>query len=751
MILSVALTVVAAYGVGRIGLENDYRIFFSEDNPQLTTFNQLQDTYTKSDNVLVMLLPKSGDVFEPIVIQAIAELTEQSWQIPYSRRVDSLTNFQHSYAEDDDLIVDDLISDFSSIEQADLDRAKAVAISEPELVNRLVSAGGHAAGVNITLELPLLEPLKEPKEVMRASAAMLDDFRDRYPDIDFHVSGVIPLNDAFSEYARGDLKNLSPVMLLVIALCLWFLYRSISLVVVSFLMIALAIISALGITGWLGININSVSMMAPTIIITIAVADAVHIIISVQQFMRAGMDKAAAVTKSLQVNFGPVLITSITTAIGFLALNFSDSPPLRELGTIVAIGVAAAFVFSVSLLPALIVLLPLRTYRNNNTDPGVLARLADLVINNYRKLLMLLAILVVVVGWQIKRIELSDVFVNYFDESTQIRQDSDAIIKNLTGVYSHNYSFSAPGVVTEPEFLSQLDRFAQWLEMQPEVKYVSVVTNTLKRLNKNLNADNSDFYRLPENQEQAAQFLLLYEISLPFGFDLTNHVNLPKTATKVGVNIDTLSSREINAFEERAQTWLQAETPLLRSTGAGPATMFAQISYRNVASMLTGTLVALLLISLILVFALKSLRLGIISLVPNLTPAIVAFGIWGLIHGVVGLATSVVAAVTLGIVVDDTVHFLSKYKKARSEKGYSPEAAIRYSFDTVGAAIFVNTTVLVLGFLVLTFSHFAINAEMGLLTAITIGVALILDFLLLPPLLLLFDREKPALAPSVSQ
>jgi len=183
--------------------------------------------------------------------------------------------------------------------------------------------------------------------------------------------------------------------------------------------------------------------------------------------------------------------------------------------------------------------------------------------------------------------------------------------------------------------------------------------------------------------------------------------------------------------------------PEIEVYGASPGLMFAHIGKRNVNSMIIGTSLALILISFILVVALRSRRFGVISLAPNLIPAALAFGIWGVAVGEIGMSLASAAGMTLGIVVDDTVHFLSKYLRARREKGYTPEQAVRYAFHTVGVALWVTTIVLVLGFGVLTFSTFKMNMDMGIMTAMTIAIALIVDFVFLPALLLKADK-RPA-------
>ena len=264
----------------------------------------------------------------------------------------------------------------------------------------------------------------------------------------------------------------------------------------------------------------------------------------------------------------------------------------------------------------------------------------------------------------------------------------------------------------------------------------------MKRLNKNMHADDVSFYRLPKDRELAAQYLLLYEMSLPYGLDLNNQINVDKSSTKVSATMTLVSSNEQVAFDARALAWLDENAHTVASaSSAGANLMFSNIGKRNIKAMLAGTTVALVLIFLILIVALRSLKLGLISLIPNLVPAAMGFGLWGIFVGEVGLALSIVASLALGIVVDDTVHFLSKYLRARREKGLPAPDAVRYAFKTVGHALFVTSIVLVAGFSVLATSNFEINSGMGKMSAIVISLAIFIDFLLLPPLLMKIEGD----------
>ena len=584
---------------------------------------------------------------------------------------------------------------------------------------------------------------------------MLADIESRYPNIETAKTGVVPMNKAFPEASFKDMQTLIPAAFAVILIGFLLLTRSLWGTIASLIVMLMSIMAAMGTAGWMGIVLTPPSVSAPTLILTLAVADCVHFMVTFFQQMRTGQDKVQAIRESIRVNFNPIFLTSVTTAIGFLSMNFSDSPPFHDLGTITAIGVIYAFVLSIFFLPAFTAVLPVKPPGVKKAKTGLSAlmeHLANFSIDRYRFLLAAVGILIVALIAMIPRNELNDEFVKYFDETLEFRQDTDLIGEKLTGMYFIDYSFDSKieSGINTPEYLQQLESFEYWLQSQPEVLHVNSVSETFRRLNKNMHGDDSSWYKLPEDKELAAQYLLLYEMSLPYGLDLNNQINIDKSATRLTATLRNLSTKQTIAFEERSQEWMKNNTPSLESKGSSPTIMFSHISKRNISSMLTGTIIALILISAILMISLRSLKYGLLSLIPNLVPAGMAFGIWAIFNGQVGLSVSVVIAMTLGIVVDDTIHFLSKYLRAKREQGLDTANAIRYAFNTVGEALLITTIILTAGFMILAQSTFSLNADMGLMTAITICIALFVDFFFLPPLLIWLDRrqQKP-LAPDV--
>lgn len=420
--------------------------------------------------------------------------------------------------------------------------------------------------------------------------------------------------------------------------------------------------------------------------------------------------------ESLRVNLQPVFLTSTTTAIGFLSMNFSDAPPFQDLGNIVAMGVMAAFILSVGFLPALMVVAPMDARTEPKGRMNIMGSLAEFVVGRRELLLYGMGGSILLLVTFLPRNELNDVYVEFFDRSIPFRSATEYVTENLTGVYRVDYSLHSgeSGAVNDPQVMREVGLFADWLRNQPEVMFVSSYTDIMKRLNKNMHGDDPAYYRLPRQRDLAAQYLLLYEMSLPYGLDLNDRINIDKSATRVNVSLRTLSTNEILTFTGRAERWLSKNAAGLEVVTGGPSVMFSHIGRRNIHGMLLGTSVALVLISLLLVIALRSVKIGLVRLVPNLAPAAMAFGVWGMLVGEVGLSLSVVMGMTLGIVVDDTVHFLSKYLRARREQGLSSPDSVRYAFRTVGTALWMTSSVLIAGFLLLTLSTFKPNSAMGL-------------------------------------
>ncbi|MEZ5530093.1 MAG: efflux RND transporter permease subunit [Porticoccaceae bacterium] len=745
LVAVVAVTVGIGTGMSRLEFASNYRVFFSDENPELSAFESLQATYTKNDNILFVLEPEDDAAFTNNTLAAVETLTAEAWKIPYAIRVDSISNFQYTKAIEDDLIVEDLIIDAKDLAQNELESRKAISLDEPLLVNQLVTPTGTVTAINVVLQYPD-KSLTEVPEAVEAARQLRDRIGSEFAGIDISLTGVSMLNNSFSEVGMIDAGTLTPLMFLVILVMTWLILRSLAGTVSVLLVILFSSIVGMGMAGFFSIKLTPISMSATTVILTLAVADSIHILISLRSLLREGMPKVDAIAEAVRLNFMPVTITSVTTVVGFLALNFSDSPPFWHLGNITATGIAAAWVFSLTLLPALMSLLPIKVKALHESEWSQVAmtRFADVVIANYRRLLVGVCLIVAIFMACIPMMTFNDQWVEYFDERVEFRTDSDKALKHF-GMYPIEYSVPAlnPGGVSEPEYLENLEKFVKYLRTRPEVQHVYSISDIMKRLNKNMHGDDQGFYQIPKNRELSAQYLLLYELSLPYGLDLNDRINVDKSATRVTAMLRKVTTSQTKTFLADTKKWMAENWPeYMQAQPTSAQVMFTYITDRNIDNMVTGTLVAIVAIALIMILALRSIKLGLLSMIPNGLPLLMTFGAWAVLIGEVGFSVATVASVSLGIIVDDTVHFLSKFVRARNENGFSVEDSIRYAFRNVGMAIIVNTIILIVGFFVLTTSAFKMNVDMGLMTILSILFALILDFLFLPALLLLMEKKR---------
>ncbi|EKO4251257.1 efflux RND transporter permease subunit [Vibrio parahaemolyticus] len=743
LLATIFLIIVATIGGKNLYFRGDYDIFFDGTNKQLLAFDEIQTTFAKTDNLAIVIAPEDGDIFTPQTLSLIQKITVDAWQVPYSSRVDSIANYQHTEAFDDDLLVEDLLYSEYELTPERISKVKSIALSEPVLKSALVSEKGDVTVVNITVQLPEMDKTAEVEEVVSSINAMIDRYQRAYPDVTFHKAGIIAMNHAFMTAAQDDSSTLVPTMLVVILVFLTIMLRSILSVIATLIVIIGSVMATMGISGWAGMFLSTATVNVPTLIMTLAVADCVHVIATMRQSMKNGFTKAQSIERSIALNFVPILITSVTTAIGFLMMNMSDSPVLRDFGNLSALGVMVACFLSVTLLPALLKLLPIHVKMETSQDQKhVMDRLGDFVVSQRRALLPLSVAVIVVCASLIPLNKVNDESVEYFGQRNEFRQAADFMEERISGMTNISIAIKtneSQGIAA-PDFLNTIGEFSSWLRDQPETDHVATLADVYKRLNKNMHGDDEAYYLLPQERELAAQYLLLYEMSLPYGLDLNNQINVDKSSIKMVLTVANLGSVELVDLENRIYQWFAEHAPQYQVVASSPSLMFAHIGETNMASMLSTLPITLVLISALLIFALRSVRLGLISLMPNIAPAVIGFGLWALISGEINLGLSVVVTLTLGIVVDDAVHFLSKYQRARRE-GQTAEQAVRYAFHTVGRALWITTVVLVAGFSVLAMSSFRLNADMGQLSAIVIFIALVVDFLFLPTLLMLFDKK----------
>lgn len=752
--LSLLLVVIAAAGLAGYHYSKDHRAFFDADNPRLLAYEKLQADFSRTDTVLIALAPADGNVFTPQFLATLRGATEAAWKVPYAQRVESLNNFQRIQVDGDSIATGDLVPAGEALDAARLADIRAAALAEPFLVDTLVNPEGSVAAVRLTLALPNKDPAAEVPAVVTELRRIAAAAEQAQPGLKAHLAGQTVANQAFPEESQADFLRVWPWFSLTMMVVLVYLFRSVKAMVVMFVACELAVLGGAGAIGFLGFTINDSVIVSPVMILSMAFADGVHLVVNWLQALQAGRDKRAAMVESLKANIGPMTVTTLMTAIGFLTLHFNDSPPFRVMGYIVAAGTLFALLLTICFTAPLLALLPGKAPTKlpalMREDSPAMARLADFVIA--RRFLVLggvLALAAVFIA-AVPRNVINDDIVKYYTPGTQFRQDMEFVNRHLTGIGELNYALGAGGAdaIADPAYLKQVDAFAQWLKAQPEVTQVNTLADVVKRVNQVMHGNDPAFYRIPDTREEIAQYLLQYEMSLPYGQDLSWLLTFDKSASRVRVAVATSSGQVLIGLNDRAESWLKANTPkAMQAEGASLYLLFAHIGERSITGMLGGMLGSLVLESLFVMLAFGAWRMGVASFTGNLVPIGMAFGAWGWLNGNIDLGLTVVLGIAFSVVVDDTIHFLGQYEAAR-RRGASPEDAIRGTFRHTGVAIVTTTLVLALGYAWLANSAIQITVNTAVVTVITIAFALLVDLLLLPVLLLLLDRRP--LAPAAA-
>ena len=739
-----AIAALAAGAVHLITVQVGIRNHFNENDPHLVKLEEFEETYSVSDSVLVVLAPPNDTVFTRDALAAIDRLTETLWQTPYSVRVDSITNYLHTDGTEDTLTVKRLVEDPSLLDETEIDRIREIALTSQETAGRFVSRDGRLAGLIVSLAIPDEDRKQKKIEVVDALHNLVRHQRQANSDFDYHVYGELLLNQAVRDALEKDMSLLAPIAFAMMVLVAILLLHSIWSVCGILAMLMAVIASSFGFAGWAGLKFFAESGAALFALMAIAVAHSVHLIQGTKDGLLLGLERPAAVIHSLKTNAYPIFLTSFTTMIGFLSLNFSEMPPFRVMGNIVAFGAMIAFVYSMTLLPALLVMMPIRAKKKQESVINVSNWLGNFVVSKSTLLLWIFVGLSLVSLIGVSRITLDDNNnANLLGESYELRRSGDFINRNFSGLDSFEYSLNSGREegITDITYLEQVEAFANWMREQPEVSHVISISDIMKRLNQKLHNDADGTYVLPKNRDLAVQYLLLYEFSLPMGADLNNLINFERSATRMTVMVRRMSVKEQIRLDERASAWLQDNAPGMKTGATGVTIVGAHSVMRNIVNMLVGTFIAMSIVSGLLIFAFRSLRFGLLSLVPNFLPAVMAMGVWGYAVGTVNIAASIVTTIAFAIVVDDTIHLLSRYLKLRAD-GKSPEEAVEPTFRLVGRPLVSTTLIFALAFFVFGISGLVTNQTLGLLVGMTVIIALAADFLLFPPLLLVLEKRE---------
>lgn len=743
-LVAIVLLGILISGVRYLAFNTDYKVFFSKDNPQLQVFEEMNRTFSKSDSLQFTVRNPAG-AFNAETMLVVQWLTEQSWQIPHSTRVDSVTNFRRIAATDTEITLSDLIEHPEKLTTADYASLRDYARTEPELVRKVVSEDGLTTAVAVTLALPEGDPAAPFQAVVHAEK-LVADLKARSPHLEVALTGSAAIATAYPRASQLDIGQMIPALLLIIVVALTLQLRSILEGVLVFAIMVSAAVASFGFAGWARILLTPPAVMAPLMILTIAIADCLHILMNVRRIRDTGASSRDSVAQALHKTFVPVVLTSVTTILGFLSLNFSASPPYRDLGNMGATGAMVALLLSLTVLPSLLTLMlrkprPPQADKLSSWGTRMGEALGTFTVRRYAPITIVGLLLPVLSIPALTRLEINDSIIETFDASTQIRRDSEFTLRHLNGIYNLDFKIDSgkDGGVADPEYLKRLGEFTDWLRAQPEVRSVASFSDSIKSINRAFHTNDPAWYVLPADKELAAQYVLLYEFSLPYGRTLMDRLDIRKSSSRVVATLGQLDTRGIETFQQRADRWLREKNYFApTTTSGGISAMFAHLTHHNIWAMLEGTIFALIVIFASMIFIFRTPALTFLAIIPNTLPPFIVFGLWALLYGRINTAATMVLVIAMGLIVDSTVHILYVYKNLWAQGRTSKEAAQRLVVATMGEValpIVITTLTLMAGFIVLGQSSFGMNADLGWLVLIFFIVGAIYDLFFLPAMI----------------
>jgi len=734
---------ISGLGMSKLWVSYDALVFFSDSDPVVEDYHAINDRYGIIENISLLVAPNDGNIFSPTALTAIAEITEESLSIPFSNRVSSITNYHYIYDQDGALVVAPMLEGFADKSQTELDDIKKLYLEDSILTDTLVSQKGHIGVVATSLVMPEGNHDDDSQailEVYDVISKMEAKYSERYPDIEFRKLGSITAEQVMAEVVERDMGLLVPCSMLIIVLLISVLLRSAYAVWLTMIIVGCSTVIAMGVKGFVSGVVSPMTSFVPTIILTIAVADCLHLLTTYLNQLSSGLSQSDALKMSIRLNFKAISLTSITTLIGFLCFNFSTSPAIRDMGNVVAVGVFAAWMLSLFWLPSLIMILPNKTKKTSPLFTPLMPLIAKFVMAYHRVIMLVTGLITSVVLFGIPQNYVNENFFNMYDDSYSLKQNFDFYDSEFSGAERLFFDIHAKlaGDINNPEYLTVVDAFSNWLRSQPLVRNVDAYPDLLKKMNYSMNGDQEGFFTLPPNREMAAQYLLVYELS-----ESLSHLVTPmRDSSRVTANISITDSNSLLALKQQAENWLIVNAPAyMQAEAVSMGILFAMTVKSNSESMITGTLLALALISLVVTVAIRNRKLGLVSLVTNLFPVLLGYGLWGYLNGVIGLHIAMVATLAMGLVVDDTVHFITKFQDSFQKTG-STEQSIFYALENAGNAILATSIIFIANFSLYMISSYIPSTGMGLLTALTIFMALIFDLLFLPALLHYIYAEK---------
>ncbi|MCA9773070.1 MAG: RND family transporter [Myxococcales bacterium] len=766
----VALAVLTAAFAARLTdlrVDFSHERLFSAQDPERAAYARKSDIFGPDDNVLVVILEvtdPSRDVFQPAVLAEVARIAEALERVEGITRVVSLVDAPELYPNDGGFDVRPLV-DALPADPAALASLRARVVNHPAYGGLIVSRDGRMTAILAEIDadaypmdrdrIPILldarrvigasdgdERAVPPTRVRPARGARIDG-------IAYHLTGVPAVRFAYEELILRDQALMVPIVLAIIAAILAFVFRESLGVVLPLITVGVSVLWAMGALVALGGVVDLLTNVLPILLLVVGVADSIHIVSRYLELFHETGNKALAIRRTMGEMGMACLLTSATTAIGFASLYTSGMRIIREFGAFSALGVMLAFVVTMLVLPLAFSLWRAPAFAG--AAPALedrwhrgMSRLAAFDRRHATAIVLAASFVAGLGAWGLTRARADIRILEDIDPTHPAAVATRLADRNLGGVLPVEILVEGPdGAFKDPANLKRLGAIESFLDAQPETGRTQSLAGLIERVNEAVAPEGNPGREIPGDPRTVAEYLLLLSLT-----DAQGEVERLATAdfskARIATTTRDVGSAQLLAMRDRVRRYIdRSDMGLLRATVTGSNIMAANAMVTLVGDMMKSFALAFFFILVIMTLELRSLRWGLIAMVPNVLPALLTVGFLGFIGEPIRTSTALIFAISLGIAVDDTIHFLVRYARELAD-GHDHEAALGRTLVSTGRAIFVTTVVLVAGFGALLFSNFVATRSFGMLCGLTLTTALAVASVVLPAILTIVRPSLPA-------
>ncbi len=737
----ILVILMASFNLSKLGFDESWKIWYTPHT--LEKYDAFVSEFIYDDAVVIVFKDDDG-IFNRKALASIKRLTDKINKVRYVRNVLSLTSYQHiSSGVGEDILIQPYILDPD--DPIDIENKKVNVKKNTPLVRRLISEDLKFTMIIARLSSQLLYIDQDKSHEIKNDIDHILRQENMESGYDFHVYGGPELTVSFEKVAIQDIMVFVPLILILIVLFLFIIFRSIHGVLLPLSVVMLTTLATLTFEVLLGHKLNNFTINIPLFIIAISLADTMHILSVHKSLLIKGHENIEAIRLTLRKILLPLFLTSLTTGIGFLSLQFSPISPVQYLGGAIAFSVMFAFILSVTFTPAYLLLLEGKDSFSFKWLDNIFTVLPDVIKKYHKSILLLFSIVTLFSLYGLSMLKIDSNLIKYFHRDTEIRQTILSVQNNITGPVTYELILKSgkDNGIYEPEFLNEVDRFSQELYRKyPEIRLIYSMLDIIKQLNRVMNYDDQAYFSIPDDRELIAQYLLLYEMSLAMGSDLQELKNYSNSALRLTANVDVLgTSKDLEIIGWVEQWWSQSRYEV---EVTGSYSLFAKMQRSVTNTLLYSLVFTFIFLVVILIPLLNSPVKWLLYLVPNILPIMLVFGLMGWLGFPIDLGIAISSAIILSISIDDSLHFLLKYFY---NKGNTHDS-VRYAFKYAGKPMLYTSIIVSVSFGLLGFSNFTPNMLFGITVASGLMLALVIDLVLLPALIYFIDEHRPILLSS---